>query len=165
MTDAQITEIYGDYKEKIKSYILGKVYSKEDAEDLVSAVFLKVCQHKEKFDSSRASVSTWIYTITRNTVTDYFRTRKIHTELDETLLCENSADRGENTELLLENLYSALSKLDEKQRDLVILHYYTGKTLKEIAILMKMSYINAKITHKKAINSLNKLLGSDLSGG
>ena len=32
------------------------------------------------FDESKASLSTWIYTITRNTVIDYFRTIKIHIE-------------------------------------------------------------------------------------
>lgn len=33
-------------------------------------------QKLERYDDSRASLSTWIYTITRNTVIDYYKKRK-----------------------------------------------------------------------------------------
>ena len=42
--------------------------------------------------------------------------------------------------------------------DIVLLHYYGGKTLKEIAAAMNMSYPNMKILHKKALGQLRKLL-------
>ena len=56
-----------------------------DAEDLVSDVFLKAYEKYPTFDADRASVSTWLYTITRNTVIDYFRTHRPGVELPDDL--------------------------------------------------------------------------------
>ena len=44
--------------------------------------------------------------------------------------------------------------LKERERDLILLHYYKGLTLKEVADKMGMSYINAKVIHKKALAAL-----------
>ena len=76
-------EVYEKYADKVKGYIYPKVTNRADAEDLHSAVFIKVYQKFETFDQSKASVSTWVYTIARNTVIDYFRARRIHEEVQE----------------------------------------------------------------------------------
>ena len=60
----------------------------------------------------------------------------------------------ELTDDALDSLADALLALKEKARDLIVLHYYTGHTLKETAEMMGMSYINAKVIHKKALESL-----------
>ena len=44
--------------------MFGKVTNRHDAEDLVSDVFLKAYEKYPTFDADRASVSTWLYTIT-----------------------------------------------------------------------------------------------------
>ena len=160
MTETGKEQLYEAYREKVSAYVLGKVGHIQDAEDLISTVFLKIYQNTDRFDPSRAKLSTWIYSITRNTVIDYFRTRKIYCELDEMTLWEDPISESLEAEELLEQLYQALAKLTERQRDLIILRYYTGKTLKEISVSLGMSYINTKITHKKALGSLQKLLSA-----
>ena len=59
-------EVYEKYCDKVKGYIYPKVTNRADAEDLHSAVFIKVYQKFETFDQTKASVSTWVYTIARN---------------------------------------------------------------------------------------------------
>ena len=59
-----------------------------------------------------------------------------------------------------EKLSDALLALKEKARDLIVLHYYTGHTLKEVAEIMGMSYINAKVIHKKSLESLRAFFGA-----
>ncbi|MBR1892829.1 MAG: hypothetical protein IJ815_04795 [Lachnospiraceae bacterium] len=66
--------------------------------------------------------------------------------------------RFENNDRLSAMLADALEKLDMRLCDIVLLHYYGGKTLKEIASAMNMSYPNMKILHKKALGQLRKLL-------
>ena len=58
---------------------------------------------------------------------------------------------------MLDLLADALLRLKEKERDLIVLHYYSGHTLREVADMMGMSYINAKVIHKKALESLRTL--------
>jgi len=68
------------------------------------------------------------------------------------------ASGDDNNEELLENLAEALLILKEKERDLIVLHYYKGYTLKKIAEVMKMSYINAKVIHKKALARMREYM-------
>ena len=150
-------QIYEAYHLKVHAYVRGKIQDPHEAEDLVSAVFLKVVQKLDSYDPAKASLSTWIYTITRNTVTDYFRTHRTMVAFEDWMVDEPApfplADDA------LDGLADALLTLKEKECDLVILHYYQGYTLKAVAEKMGMSYINAKVIHKKALTSLRMTLG------
>jgi RNA polymerase sigma-70 factor (ECF subfamily) len=164
MAAAEMTydEVYEKYSDKVKGYIYPKVTNRADAEDLHSAVFIKVYQKFDTFDQSKASVSTWVYTIARNTVIDYFRARRIHEEVqeDSAISEDNVADELLNQEAL-EELADALEQLPERERDLVILHYYNGLTLKEVAVKLHMSYSNCKLVHNKALMNLRSLMHID----
>ena len=61
---------------------------------------------------------------------------------------------AEDPDEALEALADALMTLKERERDLILLHYYKGMTLKAAAEKMGMSYINAKVIHKKALSAL-----------
>ena len=147
-------DIYLAYHDKVSAYIRGKVDNPHDAEDLVSQVFEKVYSKLHTFDEGKASLSTWIYTITRNTVTDYFRTQRRTLEfadwMDHVDFPEADSDEA------LDVLADALMTLKERERDLIVLHYYRGHTLKVVAEMMQMSYINAKVVHKNALKQLQK---------
>lgn len=154
------SRIYIDYYDKVTAYVRGKVSNPNEVEDVVSSVFLRVYSHFDGFDSSRASLSTWIYTITHNVVVDYYRTRRQHAEYLEYMDAELDEVEDESiaNEALLDQLADALEELKEKERDLIVLHYYKGYTLKVIAEIMGMSYINAKVIHAKALTRLRELM-------
>ena len=149
MTNAE--QIYLQYHDKVCAYVRGRIQDPHDVEDLVSAVFMKIVQKLDSYDPAKASVSTWVYTITRNTVTDHFRTRRTMVALEDYMADEQPPELTGNA---LDELADALLALKEKERDLIVLHYYTGYKLKEVAEMMGMSYINAKVIHKKALESL-----------
>ena len=152
-------EIYVSYHEKVAAYVRTRITDQYAAEDVVSEVFLKVYQKLESYDESRASLSTWIYTITRNTVIDYYKKKKtLNVFADGITEAEEIPDEIPADDALLEDLANALEKLSERERDLIILHYYKGYTLKQIADMMGMSYINAKVIHAKALSALRRLL-------
>lgn len=101
--------LYTAYSEKVRGYVFGKVANRDDAEDLVSDIFLKVYEKQSTFDAGRSSVSTWIYTITRNTVIDYFRTHRVHAELPDELPDAADVDAGMLQKESLKTLSDALS--------------------------------------------------------
>ena len=144
--------VYLAYCDKVSAYIRGKVDNYHDAEDLTAQVFEKVCGKLDTFDQSKASLSTWIYTVARNTVTDFYRGRRVTVPLEDYMQEEVPAPEPNDGELEL--LADALLTLKEKERDLILLHYYQGHTLKAVADRMGMSYINAKVIHKKALTGL-----------
>ena len=149
-------KIYEQYHEKVLRYIRGKVTDAYLAEDLCSEVFLKIFEKLDSYDESKASLSTWIFTIMRNTLTDYYRTRRIHEEIPETLTEPGSLEDSVCSAEQLEILAKALKKLDERCRDIIILRFYSGMTLKDIAERMNISYAYVKVLQNKALSELKK---------
>ena len=151
-------QIYKEFQPKVRAYVRGKIQDPHDAEDLVSVVFMKVVKKLDSYDPAKASISTWVYSITRNTVTDYFRTRRSLVSFEDYM--PDEASSAKLTDEALDSLAEALMSLKEKERDLIVLHYYSGYTLKTVAEMMGMSYINAKVIHKNALNGLRKFFGA-----
>lgn len=151
-------KIYEDYHGKVLAYIRSRTNSVHDAEDIAADVFLKVYEKLDTFDETKASLSTWIYTITRNTLTDFFRTRRVFEEVPEMLEGGSSVEEDVCNAEALEALASALESLEERERDIIILRFYKGKTLTEIAKQMGISYAYVKVLQNKAFDVLKKYL-------
>ena len=77
-------KFYNENKDKIFSYFYYNLnQNTELSEDLTSETFLKGF---EKFDTynEEYQFSTWIFTIARNLLIDFFRKKKIEITIDET---------------------------------------------------------------------------------
>ena len=149
-----IEQIYADYRNKVMGYIRARIRSYAEAEDLCSDVFEKVARKLEGFDATKASLSTWIFTITRNTVIDHFRRSKPSEELDENLSDDTEVDEGLLQTETLSELADALRALPEQLREIVVYRYYDGKSLTEIAELMCLSYGAVNLRHQSALAKL-----------
>ncbi len=152
-------EIYTQYRDKVFGYVKNHVNSIEDAEDITSDIFVKIYSKIDTYDESKASLSTWIYSMTSNTVIDFYRTNHIHSEIPEDLTDEKSTIEDEilNNESL-ELLANALTQLPQEQMDIIVLRYYKGLTLQEIAAKMNLSYGVTKLRHREALGRLRDLL-------
>lgn len=155
-SDVQKEKIYRDYHGKVCGYISSQINDPLTAEDLAATVFLKVYEKQDSFDAGKASLSTWIYTITRNTLTDYFRTRRVHEEIPEALADGTSVEDDVCNAETLDTLAEALEALDERERDIIILRFYKGMNLTEIAEQMGISYSYVKVLQNKAFSAMKK---------
>jgi RNA polymerase sigma-70 factor (ECF subfamily) len=159
-----LEQVYLDYKDRIYGYIIAKVANPHDAEDLLSCIFLKIYQKLDQYDSTKASLSTWIYTITHNQVCNYYRSKAKQgylAEIEEVTGLSDGAEPFIETlirEEEIEALAIALERLPERERDIIIFRYYHGYTPAEVAVLMKISYSNAKFLQHRAIGMLKKLM-------
>ena len=150
--------IYRQYRDKVYGYIIGHVGISEDAEDLTSEVFRKAMEH---YDPERGpGISSYIYTTTRNTVIDYFRTRRVSSELTEDISEEGSLEDKMINEDTLNRLADALHQIPERDRDIIVLHYYEGNTLQEISDMMSLPYSVIKRAHRSALKKLQSILGA-----
>lgn len=148
--------VYREYEFKVRSYIRSRVGNPEDVNDLCSEVFLNAMRAKDSFSGEPKAVSSWIYMITKRTVAMFYRKQRSVVEIPEDM-SDGTDIEGETIDSeTLDTLADALEQLDIRLRDIIILHYYGEKSLKEIATAMGMSYPNMKILHKKALNQLKK---------
>lgn len=148
------SQLYEDFHMKVLRYVQSKVNDYYLAEDICSDVFVKVYEKLDSFDESKASISTWIFTITKNTLIDYYRSRKITVEIPDNLVYE---DEGNDVdEESLDKLADAMKNLDERSKKIIVMHYYDDLKLKEIAEELGISYTYTKILYKKALISMKK---------
>lgn len=136
---AAFRAIYQHFAPRIKAYAINQGFS-QHAEVLVQEVMTSVWRNADKYSSSLASVSTWIFTITRNQRIDILRklnrTRAeivIETEdlwqipTEDTTIC---SIQNLSTEKFVK---SAIDKLPEEQMIALRKVYYEGKTHEEVA--------------------------------
>ena len=153
--------IYAQYRDKVFGFVRSKIYNQTEVEDILQTVFLKVYSNLDKYDETKASLSTWIYIITRNTVYDYLKDKRDHPVLE---LIENTEESEEKTDdsLLnqeaLEELACALQKLPQNQRDIIILIYYKNLDRRKVAEMFGMTYGQVRYLHDKAMKRLGELL-------
>lgn len=65
-------QIYKQYYSRLFSFINSKVHNQEDAKDILSEVFIKIYKNIDKLDSTE-KLTSWIFTITRNAIIDFYR--------------------------------------------------------------------------------------------
>lgn len=131
-------KLYNEYFPKIYNYIFYRLMSREDTEELVSEVFIKVATNLERFDSEKAQFKTWIYRIAQNTLIDFYRTRKPEASLDdENVDWEPSVDFEAQLESITSPkrraIYQALTKLKERERMIIYYRFFEGYTNRETA--------------------------------
>lgn len=161
MDKRDYVSVYTEYRGKVQNFVRSRVVNTADADDIVQTVFLKVYNSLENYDEKKASVSTWIYTVTRNTVYDYLREKRSHpiAELsDLAAVSEEDVYASVANREMLEKLACALEKLPKEQRDAVILLYYKGLDRKTVAEMFGISYGQLRYLHDKALKRIGELL-------
>ncbi|MEI6280640.1 MAG: RNA polymerase sigma factor [bacterium] len=182
-TDEEIILLYKNgnqeaFKMLINRYIspiynfTSHLTNKNDAKDITQEIFIKVWKNIRRFDSEKASFKTWIFTIAKNTVTDFSRKRKniLFSEIekgfeenidsfsenikDENLLPDEALQKLQNSEVLNQ----ALEKLRLEYKEVLMLHYQEELTFEEIGKILNKSSNTVKSHHRRALLELKKIL-------
>lgn len=147
-------DIYNLYYNKVFGYVMNRVHSKADADDITSDVFLKIFSKSDEFDLNRTGASTYVFRVMQTTLTDFYRkNRIIFVSMDE---AADKTAESENTDDELASLNEALAALTDREQSIIILHYYHGLSHKEIAQKMNLSYGNVRQLCHVALNKLRK---------
>lgn len=138
---SNIEHIWTEYKHAMHGFIIKHVSDRHAAEDLVQDVFMKI--HKSSAElTSVKNIRAWIYSIARNTITDYYRSRRISYELPEYLTY--SEDDNEVVREISYCLEPMINNLPDIYRDTIMLSEIKGLTQKEVAAHQGISYSGAK---------------------
>ena len=160
LNKTEMKNIYKTYKPKVSGYLHARVPCEADADDLVQDVFEKIYKKYASFDSRKASISTWVFTITRNTLVDYLRRYRPWEELYESIVSDEMVDDRLMTDELLDELAKALMLLPSDQKDLIIMRYCDRLPLTEISARIERSYGAVKIIHNKALKTLHEAMNA-----
>lgn len=182
-TDEEIISsyLYGDeaaFKKLVDRYtaplynFVARLGSRADAPDVLQEVFLKAWKNISSFDGGKASFKTWIFTIAKNTATDFLRKKKsllfsdmkISEEEDMNSFAENIPAEELLPPQALQKLEDAqflnnlLQNLRPEYREILSLHYQEEMTFEEIGEILHKPQNTVKSQHRRAILELRKML-------
>lgn len=135
---------YREDMPRLYNFFRYRVGDNDVAEDLTAETFARAWRDRDRYRYDLAAFSTWLFTIARQVVGDYFR--KPHPEV---ALTAASPIQDEDTVECLaqrhadfERLSMLLSQLPERDRELFALKYGAGLTNRAIASVSGLSESN-----------------------
>ncbi len=154
--------LYLHFAPKIKSFYLQKGLASK-AEELTHEVFIKIWQKAASYNPAKAKVSTWIFTIVRNSRIDYLRKKKIDEVNEED--CAESFEEGAFDEKLdaqrsKEQISNMFELLNDEQRNVLQKVYFEDKSHQIAAEELDMT----PGVVKSRIRSALKILRSHMGG-
>lgn len=162
----QVTALYEHYHAGIYRYLYYRVGDRQTAEDLTSEVFLRMIRNlgAYRLQGSPAPFQAWLFQIAHNLATDHFRRTSNHPQatLTEDLAAADPApEAGVEHRLTHEQLRRALSRLNEDQRDVVVMRFVVGLPIMEVARALHKSEDAIKGLQRRGLSALRENL-SDL---
>lgn len=136
-------------KDKLFRLALRITLNRQDAEDVVQEVLIKIWNNRERWQQLE-SIEAWAFTITRNMSLDVLRKNEAHrtVEIDTEPLASNYDQFNERERLQL--VRKLMDSLPEKQRTAMQLRDFEGMSYKEVADIMGISEEQVKVNIYRA---------------
>jgi RNA polymerase sigma-70 factor (ECF subfamily) len=149
-----LAELYTETKRAVFAYSLSIVRNKQIAEDVTHDVFIKIRLNSGKYHSNINSIG-WILTITRNICFNVLKKQKHE------LIIEIDGNRTDLSQEDLDDnliLKSAMSKLSQLERQIMIMYLVVGISQKEISKLLKLPITLVNWKYREGIRKLSNIL-------
>jgi len=152
--------LFNYFAPRIKAYVRRQNVGNEAAEDLTQEIMLQIWNKAGQFDSSKARASTWVFTIARNRLIDYWRAHKgERLEVsDDGLAATQSYEPQQQVEDAQDHarIHSALAELPQAQRTLVEDSFLKERSHASIAQARKIPLGTVKSRLRLALERLRK---------
>jgi len=133
----QIEQLYNP----LLLYVKNRINNKEDAEDITQEVFYKLSKSS---NDGVDNLKSWVYTIAKNTITDYYRKNKVHMmDVENNPVFEEEETDGAAKELS-NCITSYVDVLPEEYRAIMTLSELENVPQKEIAEKLDMNYATVR---------------------
>ncbi len=155
--------LYEQYVTKVFRFVRYRIEDDDTAQDITSVVFEKALTRFQTYKSDRASFSTWIFSIARNTVIDHLRVSHsdMTTELDPELPIaapgspEEDAIRSDERQ----RLHAHVLRLSEPEQKIIALKFGAEMKNREIARMTGLSDSKVANIVFRAVRKLRESYG------
>ena len=158
-------ELYEYFFPRVYNFIYARLKNSADADDVTSITFMKMNENLERYNPAQAAFSTWLFRIALNSIVDHTRRRDKSEETEWEEFFDPAAPEYQEPEAqVLEQeehreLYIALDKLNERERRIVELKFFSDMDTRTIAEILNMSESNVRVTLHRTLAKLKKFLG------
>lgn len=170
--DAALNDLMERHAQRLFHYLIRQLQDESDAEDVAQEAFVRVFQHRAKFNPAHR-FSTWLYTIATNLVRDRQRWRTRHPQVS--LEAEHETTGGELKDVLAaagvepgdslvaneraDAVRAAIAQLPEDLRTVILLFEYEEQSYQQIGDVLNCSPKAVEMRLYRARLQLRELLG------
>lgn len=155
----EFNKLYEKYNGLVYAISFSILKNKENCEDITQIVFTKIW-NMNKENLPKANEASWLYSLTKNETLNFLRKERDSINIDDIYYISDDKDLNDVTEK--DSYNRIISKLDEKEQEIVSLKVLSGLSFKEIAGILNMPIGTVQWRYYKALHSL-KILIANLS--
>ncbi|MGJ7909330.1 RNA polymerase sigma factor SigX [Neobacillus sp. LXY-1] len=162
--DSVFDELYQKYHQDVFQFLFYMVRNREQAEDLVQEVYIRVFKSYNRFEG-KSSEKTWLFSIARNVAIDFFRKQKGWKEkiLDkfDWSTTQVKDDFPIPEEITVQNeeiqcVYKCMEYCTIDQRAVVLLRFIHDLSIAETAQTLGWTESKVKTTQHRSLKILRK---------
>jgi RNA polymerase sigma-70 factor (ECF subfamily) len=175
LTDAELVEqvqagtceamstLYRRHRPAVFRYALSKVYDKQLAQDITGEVFLRMVSNLPQYKITGAPFTAWLFRIAHNYIITY-RQKDYAQQLVPISQAHKNGRAKDNPAVIVEQqlelewIWRSLQQLDESQREVIILRFLSGLSLKEAAHVLDKTVGAVKTLQHRGILKLRAVL-------
>lgn len=153
--------LYNKYYKQIFNYVYQRSEDKDTAFDLTGQVFLKALTNLNNYQFKGVPFASWLYRIAHNELMQMFRTlkdkRSINADIgDLRFICQETEEPF--FEEYIPAIKQLLLQLNSDDLQMVELRFFEKRPFKEIADILDITEVNAKVRMYRIIEKLKKSL-------
>jgi RNA polymerase sigma-70 factor (ECF subfamily) len=150
--------LHDEHAAALWRYVLWLCGDRQLAEDIVQETLLRAWRRPKVLDQSESSARAWLFTVARNLVIDNYRSARARNELGTAELPERAVDDGVDAALDRWLVADALAGLSDEHRAVVVLSYYRGQSIAQIADALELPQGTVKSRLHYALRALRLAL-------
>ena len=155
---SRFAELYEQNFHRVYAYVARRVRDRVEIQDLTAQVFHKALANLGKFKWKGAPFAAWLYRIASNVIADQAK-QKVRESTDQV---DPSSESSTATDLEAverrARLFSAVDKLPEDQRRVIVMRFADEKSIREIAGELRRSEGAVKQLQFRALENLRNRL-------
>jgi len=158
LSDSKLAQLFEEHVQYVFRTALLLTRSQTMADDVTQETFIRVMRKYHLYDESK-SFRPWLYRLTVNVARNMLRKQKWLKWMGNHYTDEG----GEMPEALVvseknDQLWSAILRLSQKCREVVILHYYQDLRLEEVAYALQIPVGTCKSRLNAALSKLRSMM-------
>jgi RNA polymerase sigma-70 factor (ECF subfamily) len=154
-------EVWQAFSQRLRAFILARVNNRQDAEDILQEVYLKVHTHIGSLRDEQR-LQGWLYRIASNAITDFYRSRKPVIALQDVYLQalaqEVQEEENEASQEIAAGLKDMIAALPHKYRQALLLTEFEGLKQVELAQRLGLSPSGARSRVQRGREMLRQAL-------
>src|SRR3989344_2066612 len=155
MNNNNINELWDEVTPKLYGYLVSILHDRAVADDILQSTWLKAIEALPRFQDRGFGMSPWLFMIARNECKQHWRKDGRELPFDQ-LLHDKQEDNGRQEDKIF--IDQILSRVSSDDRELIRLRYIADLSLSDIAKLLKINPITARVRMHRAIKNTKLII-------